>query len=380
MSIRINGPQVGLPIPQSLYPSSLYQAPVTPGTNEVTLPAGGALPVPAGDWLLDLGRFSILQDLDPVTGIWTINPMSAFRGQIIPIYSDGFTRRVANLTGCPVGAVVTNGGSNYVQASTTVTPSLGNSEWQAVVGGAVGTIVVSTASLGAGSGYSIAPDVFIPAPPNPGVQATAVATISSGTISGISVVNAGAGYTTVPSVTILPNPADPNYVDGTVQNYGIATATLTGDGVIKALLCTNPGTPTTACPSLTIGGAGSSGAATALWLTTITGSSIVTAGSGYAGGVKLTTVGGNPTATDATGNPRISLTNFVPRQLDGYVTLSTGTLGTVNIVDPGLFLVSAAPTVVISQNPTTAAAGVTSAGSITVSLGGASDTVTFQQT
>jgi hypothetical protein len=380
MTTRINGPGVGLPVPQSLYPSALRNAPVTPGTNVQTLPAGGALPIPAGEWLVGLGRYSLLQDLDPVTGTWVVSEYSAYRGQLIPIFSDGFTRRVANLTGCPVAAVVTNGGTGYVQASTTITASLGNSEWQAVVGGAVGTIVVSTASLGAGSGYSIAPDVFIPAPPSPGVQATAVATVSSGTISGISVVNAGAGYVTAPSITILPNPLDPNFEDGTVQNYGIATATLTGSGIIKAVLCTNPGTPVTACPSLTIGGAGASGAATAVWLTTVSASSVVGAGAGYAAPVKLTTVGGRCTATDATNNPRISLTNFVPRQVDAYLTLGTGAVTAINFLDNGMFTASADPSLLISQNPTTAASGVTTAAALTVTLGAATDTVIMQPT
>ena len=61
-----------------------------------------------------------------------------------------------------------------------------------------------------GAGYGVAPIVYIPAPPGPGVQATAIATISNGAVNGFTITNQGAGYTTVPTVSILPNPFDPN--------------------------------------------------------------------------------------------------------------------------------------------------------------------------
>ena len=119
---------------------------------------------------------------------------------------DGFTRRVANLTGCPVAAVVTTAGTTYTKSGTTITAAAGNSTWQPIIGGLLTLTTVSVA----GSGYKVPPLCIIPAPaPGTGVQATAVAAISSGTVSTITVTNQGAGYPSGLTVTLLPNPTDP---------------------------------------------------------------------------------------------------------------------------------------------------------------------------
>ena len=62
-----------------------------------------------------------------------------------------------------VAAVVVAGGSGYVQASTSVTASAGGSTWQPIVGG-----MLSMSSINnAGTGYGVAPNLFIAAPPSP---------------------------------------------------------------------------------------------------------------------------------------------------------------------------------------------------------------------
>ena len=105
----ISGPGVGLPYPQNLYPSELNNSDVDAPTNLVGLAPGDAIPVPSGRFMVDPGPVGVVQWLDPVTGIWRTH--SSARGQPWTFYGDGFTRRVANLTGCAVAAVVAGGGT-----------------------------------------------------------------------------------------------------------------------------------------------------------------------------------------------------------------------------------------------------------------------------
>ena len=227
----LSGPGVGLPYPQNLYPSDLYNAPIDASSNRLTLSPGESLVFPAGDWYVTLGMYNILQFLDPVTGVWVTGSGAAFnRGQLF-VKSDGFNARVANLTGCVVSASVINGGTGYVQATTTIT-AIGTFNNAAptflpIVGGALGltgtyTIDVPTA----GAGYGIAPLIMIPPPPPAqsnangvgGIPATAYAILgTSGTIASISITNPGAGYPSAPTVVVVPSPFDPNLATGITQ-------------------------------------------------------------------------------------------------------------------------------------------------------------------
>src|ERR1700690_1331105 len=122
MSQYLAGPGLGLPYPQNLYPSQLNNAPPDTPTNRIALAPGDTLPVPAGDWFVNVGQYCVLQFLDPCTGIWSMGPNAAWNGGHQFVVSDGFNVRVANLLGCPVTATVTNyGAGGYVQATTTVT-------------------------------------------------------------------------------------------------------------------------------------------------------------------------------------------------------------------------------------------------------------------
>ena len=141
----ISGPGVGLPFPQNLYPSQLQNAPADPSSNQLGLAPGDSLVLPAGDWYISLGLYNVLQFLDPVTNVWNMAAGAAWdRGHQF-VKSDGFTVRVANLTGCVVSASVVNGGTNYVQATTTIT-AIGAGFTGAVptlvpiVGGALGAV------------------------------------------------------------------------------------------------------------------------------------------------------------------------------------------------------------------------------------------------
>ena len=135
MSQYIAGPGLGLPIPQNLYPHNLNNAPYDTSSSKVCLSPGDTLPVPAGDWLVNMGQYLVLQYLDPVSGGWTMGPNAAWQGGHYFVVSDGFNVRVANLTGCPYSATVTSYGSGYAQATTTISPTPGNSTWLPIVGG-----------------------------------------------------------------------------------------------------------------------------------------------------------------------------------------------------------------------------------------------------
>jgi hypothetical protein len=361
---------------QFLYPADLiasFGGSVDVGTNEVVLAPGSALPLMRGDWLIDIGGPLIVQWADPTTGIFR-TPATGFRGTPQFIQSDGQNVRVANLTGCPVGAVVTNAGSGYPTSGTTCTASgAGGSTWLPIVGGQLSITTVNTT----GSGYGIAPLVIIPAPPTPGVQATAYATLASGTVSGVTLTNRGAGYLTAPPITILPNPADPNLLSTTAIVNATATAVLIGAGSIAAILCTNPGAPVTTAPTLTITGTGGSSAtATAQLMQTLTGATVISGGTGITDAGAFLTVGGVPTSTAVNTNPDIELISFIPRPATGGLANTGGSLVSVSTIYDGGLFVGATPTLIVT--PTAGSVGATGP-SVVALVGSANGLCRLQQ-
>lgn len=371
MSGVLSGPGIGLGLPQNLYPTApLSGAPYDFANNYLSLAPGDTLPLPAGSWYVNLGAVCVSQFYDAVTGIWRF-ANNGFRAPIQYIQSDGFNARVANLTGCPVAAVVTNAGTGYVQATTTCVAGSGNSTWYPIVGG----LVSVTTILNAGSGYGITPLVFIPAPPAPGVQATAYATLTSNTVSGITFINQGAGYTSAPVAAILPNPTDPNLGVSAIVNATVTLGTF-GAGSIAAILCTNPGTSLTAAPSLTIAGAGASATATALRMLTINGATVFGAGVGFTGGALAQAIGSGSGATAVNTNPAIESTDFLDRPAAFLLAAPVGaSLASVSTIYDGGLFVGATPSLVINgvsgSIPTTGA-------SVVALMGGINDTVLLQ--
>jgi hypothetical protein len=259
MAQMISGPGVGLPPPQALYPSTLNLSPYTAPTNRAALKPASTITIPAGQFIVGVtGVISALQYLDPVRLEW-VNVLGPGAAWATIVKSDGFNWRVCNLSDSWYTGIVTAAGSGYSQASTTVTAGTGNSTWNPIIGGAIGTITVVTA----GSGYTMTPTVFIPSPPAPGIAATALATLSTGTISTITVSGAvaGAGYLVAPPIVIVPDPTDPALAAGLITN-GTATCVLTGAGTLTGLLLKNAGQPLTTAPTLTVNGVGASATAT----------------------------------------------------------------------------------------------------------------------
>ena len=176
--------------------------------------------------------------------------------------------------------------------------------------GSVGLLAIATP----GSGFISPPNVTISAPNDAnGVQATAVATIStgSGTVESVIVDNAGSGYNSVPNVTI----GSPNLSNGT---QAIATAALSANKIVY-ITVTNPGSGYTTTPTVTIsGGGGTSGNAVAIIGTgKLTSVTLTNAGTGYTSPPTVTLIDGGGTGANViaqintfkTGTVSVILTN-----------------------------------------------------------------------
>ena len=147
MAGNLNGPGVGLGYPQNYYPSELQNAPQDPSSNRMALAPGDSFVIQAGDWIVSTGMYCVLQFLDPVTNTWVTPSGAAWTRGMQLVSADGFNVRVANLTGTVISASVINGGTGYVQATTTIT-AIGAFVGAAptllpIVGGAVVTTTAS---------------------------------------------------------------------------------------------------------------------------------------------------------------------------------------------------------------------------------------------
>ncbi len=185
----------------------------------------------------------------------------------------------------------------------------------------------------AGGLYNYTPTLLFSEPlgnPNgtPGIRASGYCVMSGGAISSVTVVNAGAGYTSAPTITIVPDPRE------TATQGGVLTvnATLANAGVVTAIVCTDPGASAlTTAPTLTVAtnaNSGTQASATALMNWVVTGYSVTGAGSslGTSANVIITTMQ-NPSAASASGvvDPQLGSAIAFSREarLLGY-TNSTG--------------------------------------------------------
>lgn len=356
-------PQASIRASAPFYPSGNNTA-----TNELSLASGQTWILPPGTWLVQTGSYTWVQFLDAVTGQWRSDVQSA--GTTRTVRSDGVNVRLANLTGAPVGAFMTNVGSAYTSAPT-VTASAGSSTWTAVVGGAVsGTVTVTT-----GGTYTYVPTLVFAPPPSGGIQASGVATVSGGTITAVTVTNQGGGYAAAPAITIVPDPRD------TVTTTGVLTTALTGSGTVTGLIMTSQGLGgQTAVPTLSFsGGGGSSAAATVVMCFTATGFSVDTAGVAYGTSLpfKVFAAGGIVAGTAAAVvNPQLDRKVFVPRL--GVISGTSAGGGTVTatgaVIDDGGLFQRVPEGVVVAGGgalPTTAAA-------VTITVGGVTDTSLIQ--
>jgi hypothetical protein len=255
-------------------------------SSAFSLSPGSVQPIAAGAWAIDTGLYGTIERFDPVLGIW--RKAGDFGRGVNLVTSDGVNYRVANRTGCAVGALLTNAGSGYSSAPT-VAASAGSSVWTAVMGALVNT--TATVATG-GANYMYPPIVQIGSPPNPGIQATGVAAITAGAVTGVTITNQGGGYLVAPPVNLVNDPRDTTGAGAT------ASVSLTGQGTVNGLLVNDHGNPLTAVPTLTFtGGGGASAAATVVMDFALTGYTAGTAGTGV---VAPAQVWGVPTPTAGT--------------------------------------------------------------------------------
>lgn len=374
-----SGGSASLSYPGGNYPTSIGGRTSQLRSNAFQLAAGAMFTLPPGEFLVNPGLYGWIQFYDPVIGMWLMDPSTAPNSPKA-VRSDGASWRVWNPTGCPVGALVTNVGSSYAAASTTVSPSTGASTWRPIVGGAINTTITigkDSAGTTGGSNFTYPPQLVIDPPPAGGVPATAYCALSGGAINSITVVDQGAGYTSVPAVTVIPDPLDPNY-NSTITIPAL-TAALTGSGTVTAIVPVAHGTVLTTAPTLTIAGAGASATASAIMCLTVTAAALSNSGgAAYPGtNVNIPTAGGYvTTAAGATVNPRISTGLFVPRPAQIYAPVSGGAIGTAVVLDGGMFQVAPTGNVIATssasgQLPSTASAA-------TLTMGSAPTTVTIQ--
>lgn len=336
--------------------------------NTYHLLGGQVVYVPAGTWDAQLDGFSQIQQYDPLTTIW--RSIGGSSSDFKYVNSDGANYRIANLTGCVVGAQVTNKGSAYLAPPTVTDNGGGGVTYLAILGPVVNTVTVGNG----GTNYVYPPLVQISAPASPGVQATAYATISAGVVTAVTVTDVGANYVSTPTVTFTNDPRD------TLGSGATATANLTGSGTIAAIVVTNPGSPitsTSTVPTITITAVngGASGAATPLMCSTITGYAISVTGSGYSGAVEVSALGtGYGGAAAAYTNPKVQDGGLVrTRAATIIAALSGGTIVTSgqSVLDGGIYD-GFSPTEIIYGVPVGSGAAV---GAVTFTWGSAASTV-----
>lgn len=333
--------------------------------DEMEFQAGQAWTIPAGTFLItSLGGLTTLQSYDPITGTW--RPVGSCAPNPRLIQSEGNNYRLANQSGCAVGAYVTAKGSGYTSAPS-VLPSAGSSKWQAIVGG----VLTSVSVTAGGSNYTYPPLVLFDAPPNPGFMPTAYATLTAGAVSAITLTDQGAGYASIPQVYLINDPRDTTGAGAT------GAAVLGGANQLSGVICIDHGNPVTSLPTLTIsGGGGSSGAATVVADFAVTGLTVSAGGTGFpASSLALIT----PIAPQLTGaawtNPTMETGILLQRNAVLRVPTTSGNALTATGADRFGGSYPAAPTAYGIQTSTL----ITGAPTITFAVGGLADTVLIAQ-
>lgn len=265
----------------------------------ISLMPGQVFLIPAGGWLVSPGRYTLVQWYDTNGGQW--RNFTAQPGQSLEVNSsDGTNYRLANLTGCPIGAIITNVGNGNVTNgynSVTVTPSAGNSTWGTLHGGSVN----ANCNVVAGGNYALPPLLmWYPAANQtiPFIAPQFNCTMSGNAISAVSVVDQGAGLTATGTIVVVSQPGDTNPGGGSII---VAGNNLSNNGNMTALWPLTPGqngnTGLKSIPTLTFG-APSSALATVMMnfcVTDVAGTANVGANLG-AGGTVFSIIAANALA------------------------------------------------------------------------------------
>lgn len=326
----------------------------------------------SGQYYCTLGPYLSLQQYDSNLDIW--RNVHAYSGGPHFISSDGTNYRIANTTGTPVAALITNAGSSLTNGfnTVTVTPSAGGSVWNTIVGGAINTTVTITT---AGTGY-LFPPVLVFNPPlgqgsTPYILPTAICTISGGAINAVTVTNQGAGLVAAPTITVINQPMDAVGAGGVLT----VNATLAGSGTLTWMGVDDNGTGLTAVPTFTFSPA-STIAATAIMNFTVTGLTTTAAGATYPNATNFPIIisGGTVAGSAANTNPNYDKLWIMPRvaQMNALTTATTFTGATITTSDAG-FGFQAIPNAVFPSYQGTTVQAV-----LTPTVGGQNDFFSIQ--
>ena len=345
-------------------------------SNAVTLQGGQATVLPSGQYLVLPGKYTFFQFYDPVSLTWK-NFQCPLNQQPFYISSDGYNFRLANMTGCCVGGIVTNGGTANTAKNgfwaagsssttgvvcTTTTPTGGTAAtFNCIVGGEINTSV--TVNTG-GSGYLVPPLVTFGPPPAGGLQATGYATLTSGAVSSVTVKNQGAGYTSAPPVTFTPCYGDPG--TGATATATVAT---TNAGKLVAVTMANNGSLYTSVPTATVSGLAGSPAVTPIMCFAVTTATTVSSATNRVAN-QLVYCAQLSAASNTTTNPDYTTGIFQVRNGLGVYNTSSS-LAAQAILDGGLSQLDVANLCVSMDSPAAASATATYAS-------GASGAVTDQ--
>jgi hypothetical protein len=296
--------------------------------GSVTFPQIASQNPLSGQYLVDLGLYSCLQVYDQGLQYWKTVATGGPNHSLFGVYSaDGVNFRIANTTGCPVGALITaagaagtNGFYGFTQFGAgqgsavtiqngvvtagntvfTITPNAGGSLWNAIVGGAINTTVSLAGTLfqngpfggtgasvvgSGGAGYTKPPVIVFFPPPNQGQQPyllpTAVCTISGGAVNAVTVTNQGVGLLGLPGIVVIPQPGDTTG-GGAVLGWTAGNSGQVGSGTVLAMWPAWYGTPQTAVVTFTFGGSSNPApTATAIMNFSVTSITNTTPGVGY---------------------------------------------------------------------------------------------------
>jgi hypothetical protein len=278
-------------------------------------------------------------------------------------------RTTANAT---ISGTATNWSINKVNAGSgySTVPSVGISGGNGTGGNATATLGLTADSFTINSGdtrYSVPPNVIITNGGNVSITATANATLTDNLVTGITITNMGAGYTTVPSLaftggnifsgSILPTAvgnANQFAVSTLVKNsngsYTVVPNTVTiapppapvratatavlANGTVSAINLTNNGTGYLSTPTVTISGGTFVNPAQATANATLSGSTVASVtrnatGAGYLSPPTVT-ISAPPSAAQALATANVSnnrVTGFTITQAGyGYYSAPTVTL------------------------------------------------------
>ena len=183
-------------------------------------------------------------------------------------------------------------------------------------GGAVTSLTITSG----GAGYDSVPSVTLLS----GAGAAAVATVSGGSLTAIAVTSVGVGYTSAPTVAITGGGGSGGTATAVVTGGQVTAINITSAGMgytsaptitlisgsgamatailgVSAALIANPGSGYTSAPTVTISGGGGTGATASAVITNgqVTAIAITNLGSGYTSPPTITLTGGGYTTVAA---------------------------------------------------------------------------------